>query len=135
MAETSATGAARTDSHECPKLGEFLAYWLEEVVKPNLAPATYVNYEMFTRRHITPRLGARRLDRLSVRDIQTWINEVARTCQCCAQDKDAARAQKNRRCCAIRKCCENRLSSRTVSDIRACLRAALLSAPSGDGRS
>ncbi len=26
-----------------PKLGEFLAYWLEEVVKPNLAPATYVN--------------------------------------------------------------------------------------------
>jgi Phage integrase, N-terminal SAM-like domain len=61
-----------------PKLGEFLAYWLEEVVKPNLAPATYVNYEMFTRRHITPLLGARRLDRLNVRDIQTWINEVAR---------------------------------------------------------
>jgi integrase-like protein len=61
-----------------PKLGEFLSYWLEEVVKPNLAPATYVNYELFTRRHITPLLGARRLDRLNVRDIQTWINEVAR---------------------------------------------------------
>jgi integrase len=115
-----------------PKLGEFLAYWLEEVVKPNLAPATYVNYEMFTRRHITPLLGARRLDRLSVRDVQTWINEVARTCQCCAQDKDAARAEKKRRCCAISKCCGNQLSSRTVSDIRACLRAALSQAVTED---
>jgi hypothetical protein len=34
--------------------------------------------------------------RLSVRDVQTWINEVARTCQCCAQGKDAARAENKR---------------------------------------
>jgi integrase len=115
-----------------PKLGEFLAYWLEEVVKPNLAPATYVNYEMFVRRHITPLLGARRLDRLSVRDVQTWINEVARTCQCCVQGKDTARAENKRRCCAVGKCCEDRLSSRTVSDIRACLRAALSQAVTED---
>src|SRR5918997_591744 len=27
-----------------PKLEEFLVYWREEVVRPNLAPATYVNY-------------------------------------------------------------------------------------------
>ncbi|HKR51914.1 MAG TPA: hypothetical protein VJT72_20505 [Pseudonocardiaceae bacterium] len=27
-----------------PKLGEFLVYWREEVVRPDLAPATYVNY-------------------------------------------------------------------------------------------
>jgi hypothetical protein len=27
-----------------PKLGEFLVYWREEVVRSNLAPATYVNY-------------------------------------------------------------------------------------------
>ena len=107
------------------QLGEFLVYWLEEVVKPNLAPATYVNYEMFTRRHIVPLLGTRRLDRLTVRDVQTWINDVARRCQCCAQGKDAGRAENKRRCCATGKCCEDRLSSRTVSDIRACLRAAL----------
>ena len=44
-----------------PKLGEFLVYWLEEVVKPNLAPATYVNYEMFVRRHITPVLRRRQV--------------------------------------------------------------------------
>ncbi|MGH3921923.1 MAG: tyrosine-type recombinase/integrase, partial [Pseudonocardiaceae bacterium] len=115
-----------------PKLGEFLVYWLEEVVRPNLAPATYVNYELFVRLHIAPRLGARRLDRLNVRDVQTWINEVARTCQCCAQGKDAARPAKKRRCCAIGKCCEAQLSSRTVNDIRACLRAALSQAVTED---
>lgn len=115
-----------------PKLGEFLAYWLDEVVRPNLTPATYVNYELFVRLHIVPRLGANRLDRLSVRDIQTWINEVARTCQCCAQGKDTARPEHKRRCCAIGKCCEARLSSRTVNDIRACLRAALSQAVTED---
>jgi integrase len=114
------------------KLGEFLVYWLEEVVKPNLAPATYVNYELFVRRHIAPRLGSHRLDRLSVRDIQTWINDVARTCQCCAQGKDAARPEKKRRCCAVGKCCEAQLSPRTVNDIRACLRAALSQAVTED---
>lgn len=110
----------------------FLAYWFEEVVKPNLAPATYVNYELFVRLHIVPQLGAKRLDRLSVRDVQTWINEVARTCQYCAQSKDATRPEKKRRCCAIGKCCEARLSSRTVNDIRACLRAALSQAVAED---
>ena len=31
-----------------PKLGEFLAYWLSEIVEPNLAPKTYEKYEMFS---------------------------------------------------------------------------------------
>lgn len=40
-----------------PSLGEFLTYWLDEVVKPNLAPLTHATYETFARRYITPRLG------------------------------------------------------------------------------
>jgi integrase len=67
-----------------------------------------------------------------MRDIQTWINEVARTCQCCAQGKDATRVEKKRRCCAVGKCCEDRLPSRTVSNIQACLRAALSRAVTED---
>jgi integrase len=67
-----------------------------------------------------------------VRDVQTWINEVARTCQCCAQGKDSARPEKKRRCCAVGKCCQAQLSSRTVNDIRACLRAALSQAVAED---
>lgn len=34
------------------------------------------------------RLGAKRLDQLQVRDVQTWINQIAKTCQCCAQGKE-----------------------------------------------
>jgi integrase len=108
-----------------PQLGEFLTYWLDEVVKPNLAPLTHATYETFVRVYIIPGIGTKRLDRLQVRDIQTWINKVAQTCQCCAQDKDARRAEMKRRCCAIGRCCHGTPSPRTINDIRGCLRAAL----------
>ena len=58
-------------------MGEYLDYWLTEIVKPNLAPLTYATYETFVRLYIVPGLGAKRLDRLRVSDVQTWINEVA----------------------------------------------------------
>jgi integrase len=96
-----------------------------------LAPATYVNYELFVRLHIAPRLGARRLDRLNVRDVQTWINEVPYLSVLRA-GQDVARSENKRRCCAVGKCCEARLSSRTGNDIRACLRAALTQAVTED---
>lgn len=64
--------------------------------------------------------------------MQTWINQVARTCQCCAQGKDTARPKHKRRCCAIGRCCQAVPSTRTVSDIRAALRAALTHAQAED---
>jgi integrase len=115
-----------------PQLGKFLIYWLDEVVKPNLAPLTYSTYETFVRIYITPGIGAKRLDRLQVRDIQTWINKAARTCQCCAQGKDARRPEGKRRCCALGKCCESTPSPRTINDIRGCLRSALSQAIAED---
>jgi integrase len=106
-------------------LAEYMTYWLAEVVQPNRAPLTYHTYETFNRVHIEPALGKKRLDRLTVRDVQTWINRLAESCQCCTQGKDAGRAEERRRCCAIGKCCEARLSHRSVSYARATLRAAL----------
>ncbi len=108
-----------------PKLGEYLHYWLQEIIEPNRAPLTYVNYELFVRLYIAPMLGEKRLDRLQIRDVQMWINKVPSLCQCCAQGKDARRATKNQRCCAKGQCCHDVPSARTVSDIRACLRTAL----------
>ena len=35
-----------------PRLGDFLSYWLDEVVKPNLAPLTHATYETFVRLYI-----------------------------------------------------------------------------------
>jgi integrase len=111
-----------------PKLAEYVAYWLQEIVAPNLAPLTYATYETLTRLYIVPGLGDKRLDKLTVRDVQTWLNKVRQTCQCCAQGKDARRPEKSRRCCATGKCCAAVPSLRTVTDLRTVLRSALSSA-------
>jgi integrase len=95
------------------------------VVEPNLAPKTAERYALFTRLYLTPGLGTKRVDRLQVRDIRTWLNRLRITCQCCAQGKDANRQAGHRRCCAIGKCCDQVLSDRTVKDVRDTLRAAL----------
>jgi integrase len=111
-----------------PTLGDWLATWLAEEVTPNLAPSTAVNYAMFVRLYIVPVLGAVRLDRLSVQDVQRWLNALREQCQCCAQGKDAGRPDAKQRCCALGECCEDVLSPRSVSDVRAALRSALASA-------
>ena len=115
-----------------PTVGEHVRYWLADVVAPNLAPLTYKTYETFSRIYIEPHIGAKRLDRLTLRDVQSWINTVARTCQCCAQGKDARRSEAKRRCCAIGRCCGTAVSARTLGDIRACLRSALAHAVEAD---
>ena len=108
-----------------PTVGEYVAYWLREVVKPNLTPGTYVTYEVLARRHIVPGLGRRKLDRLKVQDVQTWLNAVRLSCQCCAQGKDAARPAEQRRCCAIGRCCRELASPATVVHLRRVLRTIL----------
>jgi integrase len=106
-----------------PTLDAYLTYWLTETVRPNLAPATASSYDMFARLYISPGLGDRRLDKLSVRDVQTWLGRLRDRCQCCAQGKDLARAQP--RCCATGACCHQVASPRTVRDAWATLRIAL----------
>ncbi|TDC78926.1 site-specific integrase [Streptomyces hainanensis] len=108
-----------------PTVGNYLAYWLREVVEPNLRPLTAATYETNVRLYILPFLGTKRLDRLSVRDLRTWMNKLAETCQCCAQGKDAARPERKRRCCARGQCCGRTLSKRSVNDARTVLRSAL----------
>jgi integrase len=110
---------------DVPKLSEFLGYWLQDIVAPNLAPKTYQKYELFSRLHIIPHLGAKRLDKLQVRDIRQWLNKLGRICQCCTQGKDASRPEHKRRCCAVGKCCHGVLSAGTRKDARNALRAAL----------
>ena len=84
-----------------PTLAEYMAYWLREVViPPNYAPLTYATYETLTRLYVLPGLGAKRLDKLTLRDVRSWLSKLRDTCQCCAQGKDARRAEKQRRCCA-----------------------------------
>lgn len=122
LAEEAARGPVASD---VPRLDAFLSYWLADIVKPNLAPLTYAKYETFARIHIIPYLGAKRLDRIQVKDIRQWLNKLASDCQCCKQQKDARRPEPKRRCCAAGKCCGQGLSPRSRRDARDVLRAAL----------
>lgn len=109
----------------------FLSYWLESIVRPNLAPLSYIAYESHARLYITPHLGNKRLDKLTIRDVREWLTLLADTCQCCAQGKDARRPKEHRdprrrqRCCAVGQCCESFTSRRMVQAARDALRAAL----------
>ncbi|NUK72131.1 site-specific integrase [Streptomyces lunaelactis] len=111
-------------------LAAFLTYWLDSIVKPNLAPLSYVSYEGYVRLYIGPYLGAKRLDKLTVRDVREWLTKLATVCQCCAQGKDAKRATARRKCCAVGDCCESYPSRRVIQGSRDALRAALTHAVS-----
>ncbi|MFF3911623.1 helix-turn-helix domain-containing protein [Streptomyces sp. NPDC001848] len=106
----------------------YLAYWLKEVVEPNLRPLTAATYETTVRLYIVPFLGAKRLDRLTVQDMRSWLNKLAETCQCRAQGKDAKRPEEKQRCCAKGECCRQTPSKRSVNDARTILRSALTNA-------
>ncbi|MFF6955283.1 tyrosine-type recombinase/integrase [Streptomyces sp. NPDC008317] len=47
------------------KLGEWLDYWLEHLVKPNREPTTYNKYESMSRLYLKPKLGKKSLTRLT----------------------------------------------------------------------
>ena len=116
-----------------PTIEQYLNRWLEETVAPNLAPLTHATYESHVRNYIISGIGSFRIDRLRVSDVQKWLNRLPGECQCCAQGKDARRAQRSEdlaRCCAINKCCESYPSPRTIKDLRTVLRSALSSAMS-----
>lgn len=46
------------------------------ICRPSLAPKTYEKYELFSRLHIVPHLGAKRLDKLQVQDIQAVAQQA-----------------------------------------------------------
>jgi integrase len=56
------------------KLGPYLDYWLDNIVKPTRRPATYALYEMMVRLHLKPALGKHPVKRLSVPIVQSFLN-------------------------------------------------------------
>ncbi len=62
-----------------PSVADYLAYWLREVVEPNLAPLTHSTYDTLTRLFIVPGVGGKRIDRLQVRDVQTSASHLVDT--------------------------------------------------------
>ena len=56
------------------RLGPYLDYWLENIVKPTRRDATYALYETIVRLYLKPGLGHHRLRQLSVRTVQAFLN-------------------------------------------------------------
>lgn len=57
-------------------LTDYLDYWLEQFVKPNLRPKTYEQYELAVRLYLKPGLGARSISSLSVPMVQAYLNRL-----------------------------------------------------------
>lgn len=57
------------------RLGAYLDYWLEHIVRPHRRPATYEKDEQAIRLYLKPGLGSAQLTRLTVPRLQLFLNE------------------------------------------------------------
>jgi integrase len=57
------------------KLGDYLDYWLAQVVRPGVRWNTYKKYEQTVRLYLKPGLGRKPLDRVRVADLQAFLNQ------------------------------------------------------------
>lgn len=72
------TRAAVENGHRFPDaswlVGDYLHYWLEHVMRPTRRYATYCRAESLVRVHLVPGLGQRRLEQLSISELQIFFN-------------------------------------------------------------
>ncbi len=74
--QAKSEGIANLDRRS--RFGDFLTYWLEEIVKPSeRAESTKSNYRDMVNNHIRPALGKHRLVELKHEDLQRFLNRKA----------------------------------------------------------
>lgn len=99
----------------------YLTYRLNGVAVHQVRENTHTRYASCVRLHLIPGLGAKKLARLTARDVRAFLDGLRTTCQCCTQGRDTVRRQ----CCAIDQCCDKRLSPLTVTYVHSVLKSAL----------
>jgi integrase len=60
---------------EKQSVGQFLMWWLNDVVKPSVRPKTMQFYEFVSRIHLIPGLGHIPLQKLAPQQVQSFLNE------------------------------------------------------------
>jgi integrase len=60
-------------------LGQFIAKWLEDSVRPTVRPKTFDSYAQLVRLYIGPELGNIQLGKLSPQDIQHLLNKLLKS--------------------------------------------------------
>ncbi|MGW4400657.1 tyrosine-type recombinase/integrase [Amycolatopsis nivea] len=58
------------------KLGDYLDYWVEDVIRKERSESTYAGYETVIRRFIKPHLGTRKLNALTPKDVRGFIAKL-----------------------------------------------------------
>lgn len=66
-------------------LEEFLEYWLEEVMRPQMKNTSYVSYKNSIHRHINPHLGKVKLTKLSRGQVQQLYNKEIKVSESAAR--------------------------------------------------
>jgi integrase len=105
------------------KVAEYLRYWLQVYVA-DLKPKTAERYESAVRLHLIPDLGRKRLDRLQVQHVKTFLDTFKKKCLCCTNGWDKHQPAE-KRCCSAGRCCQRYPGPRQVQFVHAVLRNAL----------
>ncbi|HEY9439827.1 MAG TPA: hypothetical protein VIS29_14505 [Streptomyces sp.] len=59
-------------------------------MRHKVRPSTVYSYSKCVNAYIVPRLGKKKLARLSAKDVHLFLDWARQACQCCAQGRDAA---------------------------------------------
>lgn len=72
--DAARSGVPRPQTRQ--RVGDYLDYWLEHVVKPETRGSTYAGYETMVRQHIKPALGRKYLDALGPADVRRFVADL-----------------------------------------------------------
>lgn len=72
------------------KLGDYMEYWLAQVVRPVARWNTYKKYEQTVRLYLKPGLGQKPLGRVRVADVQDFLNKQIHAGHSIAKSPDHA---------------------------------------------
>jgi len=59
-------------------VAEFMTRWVEDSARPSVRPRTYQIYRWLIDKHLSPRIGGVRLDKLSPMHVQGWLTMMER---------------------------------------------------------
>ncbi|MET8574445.1 site-specific integrase [Streptomyces sp. NPDC005012] len=94
------------------KLAEWLAFWLDSVVKPRRKLSTYDKYEAHVRLYLSPMLGTKRLESLSAPDVRRFLLQLEKKTTA-ATAKESHRVLRT----ALSAACREELITRNVATL------------------
>ncbi len=67
---------SRGEDLEKLTVGQWLTYWLEQIIKPSRSASTVHGYHMIIRNHLSPGLGTIQMNKLTAAQVQQYLNRM-----------------------------------------------------------